>query len=133
MKFNDSILFGTSSFWEGIDLPGKDVQTLWIIKIPFANPKEPLFIAQSDKYKIDGKNSFMEYSLPEATIKFKQGFGRLIRNLNDFGICILSDPRLVNKKYGKVILDSLPVNPILYSSIDDVILKTNSFFKEFKA
>ena len=133
LKFNDSILFGTSSFWEGIDLPGKDVQTLWIIKIPFANPKEPLFIAQSDKYKIDGKNSFMEYSLPEATIKFKQGFGRLIRNLNDFGICILSDPRLVNKKYGKVILDSLPVNPILYSSIDDVILKTNSFFKEFKA
>ena len=61
-----------------------------------------------------------------------QASGRLIRNLNDFGIRILSDPRLVNKKYGKVILDSLPVNPILYSSID-VILKTNSFFKEFKA
>jgi len=70
--------------------------------------------------------------LPDATIKLKQGFGRLIRNLNDSGICILSDPRLSNKKYGKVILDSLPMHSILYSDINDVIFKTTDFLEEFK-
>ena len=129
----NAILFGTSSFWEGVDLPGKSVETLWIIKIPFSNPKEPLFLAQSEKYKINGNNTFMHYSIPDATIKFKQGFGRLIRNLSDYGVCILSDPRLTNKKYGKVILDSLPIDSILYTSINDVISRTEDFFKEFKA
>ena len=128
---SDSILFGTSSFWEGIDLPGKNIETLWITKIPFSNPTEPLFIAQSEKYIEINKNPFFDYSLPDATIKFKQGFGRLIRSLSDYGICILSDPRLLNKKYGKVILDTLPLDYILYNDVNDVITKSQLFLNEF--
>ena len=128
---SDSILFGTSSFWEGIDLPGKNIETLWITKIPFSNPTEPLFIAQSEKYIEINKNAFFDYSLPDATIKFKQGFGRLIRSLSDYGICILSDPRLLNKKYGKVILDTLPLDYILYNDVNDVITKSQLFLNEF--
>ena len=76
--------------------------------------------------------SFIDYSLPDATIRLKQGFGRLIRNLSDYGVCILSDPRLNNKKYGKVILDSLPLDSILYTNISEVILKAKFFLKDFK-
>lgn len=131
LKNRDSVLFGTSSFWEGIDLPGNNIETLWIIKIPFSNPTEPLFITQSEKYIKNNKNVFFDYSLPKASIKFKQGFGRLIRSLSDYGICILSDPRLLNKKYGKVILETLPLNYILYNDIEVLISKTKSFLSEF--
>ena len=115
-------------FWEGVDFPGEKVEILIIIKIPFANPKEPLVIAQLDKYKIAGKNAFMAYSVPDASVRLKQGFGRLIRNLNDSGICILTDPRLNGTRYGSIILNTLPVESIPYQKVEDVILESKKFF-----
>ncbi len=123
-----SILVGTSSFWEGVDLPGDKVEILFIIKIPFANPKEPMVIAQLDKYKSKGQNAFMAYSVPDATVRLKQGFGRLIRNLKDSGICILSDPRLCGTQYGEIILHSLPVKSNTYHKIEEIITESKKFF-----
>jgi predicted DnaQ family exonuclease/DinG family helicase len=104
-----SILIGTSSFWEGVDLPGDKLEMLFIVKIPFANPKDPEVVAQIETFKSKGKNAFMEYQVPDATVKFKQGFGRLIRTLDDSGACFIGDPRLLNTRYGQIILDSLPM------------------------
>ena len=115
-----SILIGTMSFWEGIDFPGDLVEILIIFKIPFDNPTDPILITEIDNYKKKGKNPFMEFQIPTATVKFKQGFGRLIRSLNDNGICILTDPRLLKAQYGKFILDSLPINPKIYKNIKDI-------------
>lgn len=128
LSHKKSVLIGTSSFWEGVDLPGEKVEILIIIKIPFANPKEPLVISQLDKYKSAGKNAFMAYSVPDAAVRLKQGFGRLIRNLNDSGICILTDPRLNGTRYGSIILNTLPVESIPYLKIEDVILESKKFF-----
>jgi len=119
-----SILIGTSSFWEGVDFPGDKVEILMIVKIPFGNPSDPLISAQIDLYNTDGRNAFMGFQIPEATVKFKQGFGRLIRSLDDSGICILTDPRLLKSRYGKVILDSLPVHVVPYSNTATIFLES---------
>jgi ATP-dependent DNA helicase DinG len=105
---NNSILFGTYSFWEGIDVKGDDLGYVIINKIPFEVPTEPLIKARRDKYKKEGKNFFMNYYLPNAIIKLKQGFGRLIRTQNDHGSVVLLDDRINTKRYGKVIKKSLP-------------------------
>ncbi len=121
-----SILIGTSSFWEGVDFQGDKVEILMIVKIPFGNPSDPLVSAQIDLYNSEGRNAFMKYQIPEAAVKFKQGFGRLIRSLEDSGICILTDPRLLKSRYGHVILDSLPVDVVPYSSTPTIFLESQS-------
>lgn len=129
LNHSSSILIGTASFWEGIDLPGNKVETLILIKIPFANPSEPLIKAQVEKYQNIGRNAFFDFQVPEATVKFKQGFGRLIRSLDDMGICIITDPRLQSMAYGQTILNSLPVEVTSYSNIRTVIEESNKFFR----
>jgi predicted DnaQ family exonuclease/DinG family helicase len=108
-EYKDSVLFGTDSFWEGIDVPGEALELLLITKLPFDVPSEPLIAAKMEQIKKRGGNPFLEYAVPEAIIKFRQGFGRLIRHKNDFGAVIVCDNRLNRMNYGKDFLNSLPV------------------------
>ncbi|MCR2820213.1 ATP-dependent DNA helicase DinG [Lederbergia panacisoli] len=107
-QFNKSILFGTSSFWEGVDIPGKDLSCLVIVRLPFSPPDEPITAAKYELIKHHGKNPFSEFALPEAVIRFKQGFGRLIRTETDRGVVIVLDRRIETTSYGKTFLQSIP-------------------------
>ncbi|HYO11511.1 MAG TPA: helicase C-terminal domain-containing protein [Tepidisphaeraceae bacterium] len=104
----NAVLFGTSSFWQGIDVQGETLRNVIIVKLPFAVPDEPIVEARLEAITRRGGNAFMEYSVPEAVIKLKQGFGRLIRSKTDSGIVVLLDSRVTTKRYGKVFLDALP-------------------------
>jgi len=99
-----SALLGTNSFWEGVDIQGDALTTLVIHKLPFDVPSDPIFKARSAMFA----NSFMEYSVPRAILRFKQGFGRLIRSKKDFGAMIVLDNRVLTKEYGKMFLQALP-------------------------
>ncbi len=123
-----SILIGTSSFWEGVDFPGDKVEILFIVKTPFDNPFDPLIQAQIEDYNQRGDDAFLKYQVPEAAMRFRQGFGRLIRNMNDAGICIVGDTRLLKRGYGKTILGSLPVEPIPYQTVDSLLYEAQKFF-----
>lgn len=119
--FDRAILLGTSSFWEGVDIPGSDLTSLIIVRLPFQPPDHPVFEAKSQHVKDKGKNPFMELSLPNAVIRFKQGFGRLIRASTDRGIVFICDERLVKARYGKYFIDSIPEVPINYNSTQKLI------------
>jgi len=108
MKRPASVLLGTSSFWEGIDLPGDALTCLAIVRLPFQPPNHPVAEAKSEKLQAENQNPFMKLSLPQAVIKFKQGFGRLVRTASDKGIVILYDTRVIDTNYGKYFLYSLP-------------------------
>ena len=116
LQHPNSVLFGTNTFWEGIDLPKDKLEILIIFKLPFSNPKDPFVKANIDYYNSNNLDAFSQYQLQDAIIKLKQGFGRLIRGYDDMGVCIITDPRLTKRRYGRYVIDSLPVEPIYYSS-----------------
>jgi len=99
-----AVLLGTRSFWEGVDIPGQDLSVLVIVRLPFAVPTDPIFAARSELFD----NSFMQYAVPDAILRFRQGFGRLIRTKTDRGVVALFDNRVITKRYGQAFLDSLP-------------------------
>jgi ATP-dependent DNA helicase DinG len=105
---DDSVLVATASFWEGVDVPGRNLRLVVLEKIPFYVPTDPLVRARSLVLEAEGKNPFMDYIVPAAAITLKQGFGRLIRNRSDAGIVALLDERLHRRGYGQRLLKSLP-------------------------
>ena len=112
-----SVILGVASFWQGVDVPGDALQLVVITKIPFPNVGDPLFEARServDAVRPGTFRSFNKLSVPEAVIKIKQGFGRLIRTNTDWGVVAILDPRVITKRYGKTIIESLPRTYIKY-------------------
>jgi ATP-dependent DNA helicase DinG len=110
----DSVLFGAQSFWEGIDLPGDELTTLVIVRLPFTPPNHPVTEARHERFKRAGRNPFMEQSLPEAVVRFRQGFGRLIRTSHDRGVVVVYDKRLITARYGGTFVRSLcGVKPVV--------------------
>lgn len=114
----NAVLLGTNSFWEGVDVPGDALELLILYKIPFMVPSDPIVEAYLDKLKVEGKDSFMHYMLPNALLKYRQGFGRLIRSKSDRGIVLVLDNRIVTKKYGSYFVDTVPAKS--YPTIDPV-------------
>jgi ATP-dependent DNA helicase DinG len=104
----NAVLLGTSSFWEGVDVRGEALSCVIIDKLPFAAPSDPVLKARLKAMEQNGKNPFVEHQLPEAVITLRQGVGRLIRDINDTGVLMICDPRLLKRSYGRVFLDSLP-------------------------
>jgi ATP-dependent DNA helicase DinG len=111
-RYEKAVLLGTSSFWEGVDIPGEDLSCLVIVRLPFSPPDEPLTEAKCQLIVQQGKNAFSDYTLPEAILRFKQGFGRLIRAETDRGVMIVFDRRIVTTQYGKAFLKSIPSVPV---------------------
>ncbi len=120
-----TILFGVNSFWEGIDVSGDYLSCVIITKLPFEVPTHPIEKAKYDTLAKNGQNAFLNYSLQKAILKFKQGFGRLIRTKNDTGIIIIADNRVLTKPYGKAFIHSLPDVSMEIKSVDNLSLDPN--------
>lgn len=126
--FERSILLGTSSFWEGIDIPGEDLSCLVIARLPFEPPSHPVYEAKSAKLKSDGKNPFFDLALPNAVLRFKQGFGRLIRSTHDRGIVFVCDARIVKARYGSFFTKSIPEVPLTFDSTKTLVDTAKKWF-----
>jgi ATP-dependent DNA helicase DinG len=107
----NSVIFGADSFWQGVDVPGEALSNVIITRLPFSVPSHPLLEARLEDIRRRGRSPFIEYQVPEAVIKLKQGFGRLIRTRSDRGIVVILDPRILTKPYGQTFLSSLPACP----------------------
>jgi len=118
-RATDSVLFGVSSFWQGVDVPGDALRNVVIARLPFDVPTHPLAKAREARLRAAGKSPFEHLSLPHAALRLKQGFGRLIRRATDRGLVVILDPRVVTKRYGKALLDSLPPCPVDLESLDE--------------
>ncbi len=122
------ILLGTSSFWEGVDVPGDPLRALIIQKLPFRVPTEPITAARMEALEREGRSAFHEFMLPHAALRLKQGFGRLIRSRADRGAVLLLDDRVVTRRYGRYLRDSLPDTPLLKGPWHEVAMRLRAFY-----
>ena len=122
-----SVLFATDSFWEGVDVPGESLSQVIIVKLPFGVPSDPVFAARSEQIQKRGGNPFMELSVPQSVIKFRQGFGRLIRRGDDKGTVICLDRRIMEKMYGRIFLNSIPECKKMYAPLADILGAVGEF------
>ncbi|WP_255418299.1 ATP-dependent DNA helicase DinG [Exiguobacterium sp. TNDT2] len=129
-RIDQSILFGTASFWEGVDIPGEALTCLIIVRLPFAPPDQPVMQARSEKIEATGKSSFFELSLPQAVIRFKQGVGRLIRSKEDYGAIFVFDRRVETTRYGKQFINSLPAVDRIDGSLETALAELELFLDE---
>lgn len=127
-----AVVFGTNTFWEGIDLPGESLTAVVIVRLPFAPPNLPLAEARMEELKKEGKDGFLHYSLPQAVLRFRQGYGRLIRTIDDCGVVIVLDNRVVTKRYGKIFIKSLPSHKYLAGDTNFVAGRVRQWFREFE-
>lgn len=123
-----SVLFATDSFWEGVDVAGESLQCVILPRLPFRVPTEPILEARAEAIEASGGNAFLEYSVPQAVIKFRQGFGRLIRRRTDRGAVVVLDRRIVTKFYGRSFIESLPEIHIVRSPQETVLEELSGFF-----
>lgn len=131
-EHGNAVLLGTDSFWTGIDVPGKALSQVIITRLPFANPSHPLVEARNNKILSEGGKPFIQLSIPEAIIKFRQGVGRLIRSKTDKGIISLLDSRLVSKPYGRNFMAALPPAPVLRFNSGNLELQLKTALNELK-
>lgn len=125
-----AVLFGTDSFWEGVDVVGDALRCVIIVKLPFKVPSEPIIQARTEAITAGGGDPFFDYAVPNAIVRFKQGFGRLIRNRYDRGCIVCLDPRLLTKGYGKLFLASLPKCGLLFDKGESLSEKMKEFYKK---
>lgn len=123
-----AILLGASSFWEGVDLPGEDLEILVLTRLPFPVPTEPVVAARAARIAAAGGSSFQDYFLPQAVLKLRQGFGRLIRTEGDRGVVIIADNRIIHQGYGRSFTESLPLRPATYYTPSRLITELEEFF-----
>ncbi|MFW6362612.1 MAG: ATP-dependent DNA helicase [Spirochaeta sp.] len=129
-RFNrdtSSVLFATQSFWEGVDAPGDSLRLVIMTRLPFPVPDDPIHEARCDAITAGGGNPFMQLSVPEAIMRFKQGFGRLMRTTTDHGAVIVTDTRLVTKRYGNLFLGSLPETLRITAPSGQVLTRLEAF------
>ncbi len=124
-----AILLGTDSFWQGVDLPGETLQLLVMTKLPFDVPGEPLIEARGEQVKLEGGHPFGDLAVPEAVIRFRQGFGRLIRHEDDRGAFLLLDRRVIDKSYGRRFLDALPLEHTGVFKLEDLYKRMDKVFR----
>lgn len=123
-----TVIFGAQSFWEGVDVSGEALSCVVITRLPFAQRGDPIVEARSEKIEREGGSSFWEYYLPEAVIRFRQGFGRLIRTRRDRGVVVITDSRIVKKNYGSVFRRSIPASVHAISDTQDLLARIRDFF-----
>lgn len=131
-RFRDAgraVLLGTATFWEGVDVPGDALRGLLIAKLPFRVPTEPVVAAQCEAIEARGGNAFGEFMLPHASLRLKQGFGRLIRTATDRGVVVLSDPRVLTKRYGRELLEGLPPARRVVGAWGEVRGEVSAFYR----
>ncbi|CEG22623.1 hypothetical protein BN1080_01554 [Planococcus massiliensis] len=129
-RFQKSVLFGTNSFWEGVDVPGDALRAVVVVRLPFTSPDEPIFKAKSEMISREGINPFMHYALPEAVLRLRQGFGRLIRSKNDQGMFIVLDRRIETKSYGKEFLNALPKVKVSKVSLEKMVTDIEHWYNK---
>ncbi len=125
-----AILLGTDSFWEGIDVPGPALQVVVIPKLPFAVPSDPIVAARINKLRREGGNPFMEYQLPNAVLRVRQGAGRLIRTVTDRGVILMLDARILTKRYGDIFYRTLPGKANQFENVESMLQTMGGYIKD---
>ena len=126
---DNGVLFGTDSFWEGVDVRGSALEQVIITRLPFRVPTEPLQEARLEELTAKGINAFKNYTIPQAVLRFKQGFGRLVRSKTDLGVISVLDQRILTRRYGKTFMESLPPIDCFASSSAAVVERVEEFFR----